>query len=123
MHNFFHKSVLQDKEFIHELKPKSNIRSVRLFKVPSTNDIICFCEETDISKSARITELLQPWIVNAENIVAFTIQSIVYHNATVSEDETLARRYFRAINSQIGSIKPLEIPNLVTGLSGGGNPI
>lgn len=86
---------------------------VEVFKVQ--NFTVCVVEEKDLNYFATITELLEPWIKEAENCTIVSLQSLSEYKSEELQESVV----MRSINSQFEDIAALEVPNFITGAGAG----
>lgn len=101
------------------LKKKSPIcqvdhLNISIYKLAEDSYLI-LSEEKDLNYFASATQLLDKWISAAENVIALSIQSKFEFKGPKTEEVC----FFRAVNSKLPEVEELEVPNFVTGLSGG----
>lgn len=91
-----------------------------VYKIPNTGYIVV-SEENVLDQTGQMTELLSPWLKNAEEVYLFSFQSAYTYN---TQDDFDKRCFIRTIsNTKIEStqsISPMEDCNIVNGLSAGG---
>lgn len=98
-------------------KLKAGICSV--YDLPASNVLVIVSQEKNLNKFSLITALLEPFIAPATEIVTLTIQFAATHKKDRdSSDDPVC--YLRSLNGSDGlGIKPLEAPNLITGVVAG----
>lgn len=91
---------------------------VQLFEITETNTIICLADERELNSFAEITDLFEPFISAAEQLIAITVQSHVHHKSKTNNLKE-GECFIRGINASIATVKKLKEPNFVTGISAG----
>lgn len=113
--HFIDQTILKGKVATCSLLP----HKVSVYHFAEQDLAIIVSEELDLNLFGSITELLQPFVRNADQKV-FTVnfQASVMHKGTPAEDRD--RCFIRSINSKISNIIDLAEPNILTGVTAGG---
>lgn len=120
--NFVQKTVLK------KLTPMCQVDNYKLsvYQLDPMNvfsDYICVCEDNDLDQTARVTELLTPWLSKAEKVYLFPFQSAYTYNTDIKPIE--GRCFIRTlanfgVDVESDDIEPMEDCNIVNGISAGG---
>lgn len=95
-----------------------NIGQATMYFLPESKIAVCYADEKDLNYLARITELIEPFIKAAKNVYALTFNSSsTYKGEEITE--TVYGCLIRGVNSKFETVKELEVPNIVTGISAG----
>lgn len=116
--NFVQSTILK------QLSPICQIDGYKtcVYKISATGDHICVSEDNDLDQSAKMTELLSPWLKNAEKTYLISFKSAYTYNTDQEFDK---RCFIRTISNTIpdvvfDGIAPMEDSNIVHGVSAGG---
>lgn len=85
----------------------------------STGDFLCISEDNDLDQAAQITDLLSPWLKNAENTFVFTFKSAYSYNTTQVFDKRCFIRTISNTTIDVDFVAPMEDCNIVHGVSAG----
>lgn len=93
-----------------------------VYHLPTTGDYLCITEDHDLDTSPVLTELLTPWLLNAEQTFVFSFQSAHTYNTTAEFDKRCFVRTTSNTSTQIDldCLAPMEDCNIIYGVSAGG---
>lgn len=92
-----------------------NNLKISLFDLAKHETVVVVSEEKDLNYFASATFLLQKWIEVADNVVGLALTP----KAEFKGIKTIESCFMRGINSKFEDIKPLEVPNFITGVLAG----
>lgn len=102
------------------LKKVSPIASLKGHKVEIFNiddgTMLCVVEELNLNYFATITELLEPWIMHAENCYIISLQSASEYKSDTAPETCLIRSIGK---SDFDDVQKLEVPNFIAGVGAG----
>lgn len=89
-----------------------------IYRLTSTGDYICVSEDNDLDQSAQMTELLVPWLKQAEQTYVFPFKSAYTYNTQQEFDKSC---FIRTIgNNNENEFAPMEDGNITYGLAAAG---
>lgn len=95
-----------------------SIGQATIYHLPESKIAVCLTDEKDLNYFAPMTSAMEPWIKAAKNVYGITFQSSsTYKGEEITE--TVNGCFVRGVNSKFESVKELEVPNIITGLSAG----
>ena len=116
MKEFMKSAVLKN------LKPigKSQNDKVFVYHLPELSQLLCFSDENDLNFSAPITEYLNVWIEEADEVFTFSLLSNFQYKGDDLDSVKNDITFMRGVNSKFDFAKELKVPNFITGLCAGG---
>lgn len=78
--------------------------------------ILCVIEENNLNYFATITELLEPWIMKADECLLLSLQSISEFKSETVPESCVIRSIGK---SSLADVQLLEVPNFITGVAAG----
>lgn len=98
---------------------KAKSASCFVYDLPGTNVLVIVSLEKNLNKFSLLTALLEPFISKAERISTLTVQPAASHKRDQDNNSDDPVCYLRSLNSKLAGIKPLESPNIITGVVAG----
>lgn len=92
----------------------------------SLESYVCIIYDYDIICSSEIIHLLEKYITNSKEVISMITKPLVeYATSEVCHEECVIRRLStkNCKNSLLSKYPCLEQPNIISGISAGGNPI
>lgn len=95
-----------------------SIGQATIYHLPESKVAVCLTDEKDLNYFSPMTSALEPWIKAAKNIYGITFHSSsTYKGEEVME--TVDGCFVRGVNSKFDTVKELEVPNIITGITAG----
>uniref|UniRef100_A0A336MA93 Proteasome assembly chaperone 1 n=1 Tax=Culicoides sonorensis TaxID=179676 RepID=A0A336MA93_CULSO len=95
-----------------------SIGQASIYHLPNQKLAVCLTDEKDLNYFSPMTTAMDPWMKAAKNVYAISFHSAsTYKGEEISE--TVDGCFIRGVNSKSESIKELEVPNIITGISAG----
>lgn len=95
-----------------------NIGQATMYHLPEAKIAVCLTDEKDLNYFTPMTSAMEPWIRAAKHIYGLTFySSSAYKGEEVTE--TVDGCFIRGVNSKVESVRELEVPNIITGITAG----
>lgn len=95
-----------------------NIGQATMYHLPDTKIAVCLTDEKDLNYFAPMTSAMEPFIKAAKKVYGITFNSSsTYKGEEITE--TVDGCLIRGVNSKFESVRELEVPNIITGITAG----